>query len=341
MPFRCDSPEFQRNMSLTVSYAGENRLDVSSNLIQENSQLYVSLFNRNAALTEGYIHCCSVCRRFSDGNDVWLSAAELARDAAILSAEHPPSIRERVCGDCADTAGISYLITRSGEAQDETQKLPLVVFLHGASHQRHLMRLYAPPRLVSEGKLLDAPPFFLLSPIKNAKEKWDPHKIVELITSCCDDYPIDLDRVYITGISEGGLALWNTISLYPNIFAAALPVSTIYPDLSSKNIDHIPVWAIHGEQDSVFSSHRFLLSMDKHSKILPHLKWMLLSDRDHDVWSWTYNNRFIWKWMFSQCRTGRQERVFTPKPPILVETEQLISKTNALINRTYRKINEG
>lgn len=323
MPFRCDSPNFQRNMSLTVSYAGENKLDVSSNLDQERSQLYVPLLEHNAALTKGYIDCCSVCRRFSDGNDVWLSAAELARDTNILAAARLPSIRERVCGDCADTAGVSYLISRSGETQSESQKVPLVVFLHGGAHQKNLMRLYAPPRLVSEGKLLDAPPFFLLSPIKKTGERWDSNKIVELVAACCNEYPIDCTRIYLTGISEGGVAVWNTVYRYPGTFAAALPISSINPNAGIAHIGHIPIWAIHGAKDSIFKSRQFLSSAKRLSKILPNLKWTLLSDRDHDVWSWTYNNRFVWNWVFAQCRTGTKELVLNQAPSSRVRTERL------------------
>ena len=69
-------------------------------------------------------------------------------------------------------------------------------------------------------------------------------------------YPIDPDRLYVTGASLGGNGTWYLTAEYPDLFAAAVPmcgiVSSEYngaPSWYVNPIANLPVWTFHGAKD--------------------------------------------------------------------------------------------
>ena len=100
--------------------------------------------------------------------------------------------------------------------------------------------------------------------------------VLEAIEHACSVYPIDRDRISVTGISMGGAATWYLASHYGDLFAAAAPFCG-YCDyrlwekpggltfhmqpweevswqaesaaLLVENLRHTPVWMIHGQWD--------------------------------------------------------------------------------------------
>jgi len=69
---------------------------------------------------------------------------------------------------------------------------------------------------------------------------------------------IDDDRIYVSGYSQGGHCTWHLATLFPHLFAAAVPMAgspifqggdttfTIYLE----NLSNLPMWAIWGEKDT-------------------------------------------------------------------------------------------
>ena len=67
---------------------------------------------------------------------------------------------------------------------------------------------------------------------------------------------IDENRVYIMGFSAGGYMAVNMCLQYPDFFAAAVPVSEVFPNskLTSRDIaslSKMPLWFVHSADDSV------------------------------------------------------------------------------------------
>ena len=78
---------------------------------------------------------------------------------------------------------------------------------------------------------------------------------VELFDMFITDYRVDSSRVYLGGASNGTGAAWNLLTLYPEVFAAAITVSGARAtDDFSHAIAHrmkdVPIWAFHGDLDT-------------------------------------------------------------------------------------------
>ena len=68
-------------------------------------------------------------------------------------------------------------------------------------------------------------------------------------------WPVDQDRLAVTGYSNGGNASWSFAKFQSNTLSAAIPMASSYDvhDLSGNvNVWNIPLYVIHGEEDELF-----------------------------------------------------------------------------------------
>ena len=72
-----------------------------------------------------------------------------------------------------------------------------------------------------------------------------------ILDSLASEFSIDLDRVYVTGLSMGGHGTWDFICRLPERFAAAVPMSGNADASQASKLLHVPTWAFHGESDTV------------------------------------------------------------------------------------------
>ena len=77
----------------------------------------------------------------------------------------------------------------------------------------------------------------------------------ELLDKFLTDYRADTSKVYLAGSSNGTGAVWNLMTLYPEVFAAAIPVSGSraeddYVHAVAHRMKNIAIWAFHGDLDT-------------------------------------------------------------------------------------------
>lgn len=158
----------------------------------------------------------------------------------------------------------------------EGEKYPLVLFLHGSGERGsdNAMQL-----LGNEGALVWASPenqkenpAYILAPQAEAQEEltmyWaeEPNysSVVNLLKETIEKYDVDENRIYVIGMSNGGIGTWNIIEKNPELFAAAVPICGVadidnlileeeYKPLEDnsifKDIKDMPIWVFHAEDD--------------------------------------------------------------------------------------------
>lgn len=67
-------------------------------------------------------------------------------------------------------------------------------------------------------------PCIVISPQVPDGAWWDSEILDALIDHILETYPIDSNRIYVTGLSMGGYGTWDVITKYPERFAAAIPI---------------------------------------------------------------------------------------------------------------------
>jgi predicted peptidase len=183
-----------------------------------------------------------------------------------------------------DTANLLLYVPRN---VDDDELLPAVLYLHGGSHRGadlEKLKGYGPPRLLAAGHQL---PFILIAPQLPEGEIWsDAEGLIRLVDELSRHYPIDPDRLYITGMSMGGRGAWYLAYRYADRFAAIAPVAAFQPITfwsSSGRLGRMPVRAYHGTNDSLapfaeaLRMHEALRAAGGVSEL------EVLSDRDHFI----------------------------------------------------------
>ncbi len=153
----------------------------------------------------------------------------------------------------------------------EGPALPLILFLHGAGERgtdnlshvskninnliqetqfgKHKAILLA-PQVAKEKQWVDIP----WSTGSYHQDKLPEASVsmkmaMKILTEVTAAYRVDKTRIYVAGISMGGYGAWDAITRYPDVFAAAMPLS------GGGNLDAAPllvnkgIWAYHGAAD--------------------------------------------------------------------------------------------
>jgi len=117
-----------------------------------------------------------------------------------------------------------------------------------------------------------------------------------------DNNQIDVNRIYVMGLSMGGYGTWDAIQRRPNFFAAAVPICGGGDKSMAKFLTKIPIWSWHGDQDQVIN---VLRSRDMDTEIrksggVP--KYTEVQGRGHDVWLDVWDSGDLWEWLYSQSK---------------------------------------
>ena len=91
---------------------------------------------------------------------------------------------------------------------------------------------------------------------------------IALVEHFLDAYAIDTERVYIEGYSGGGETLSLVMGARPELFAAALAVSSRWDgDLKALADARVPLYLFTGERDSYYGSGSFKETADELTRL--------------------------------------------------------------------------
>ena len=206
---------------------------------------------------------------------------------------------------------------------DALDRFPLIVFLHGSGERgsdneaqiKHISDLALDPK--NRGKY----PCYVLAPQCPKRELWAEHNkdgttipkptvplqlTIELIEKICRDFPIDKNRIYVTGLSMGGYGVWDLLARFPKKFAAAVPVCGGGDEKSAASIKHVPIWAFHGAKDEIVSPRQSRTMIKALQDAGGSPGYTEYPDIGHDSWVQTYREPHLLPWLFSQ-RLGGSE----------------------------------
>ena len=183
---------------------------------------------------------------------------------------------------------------------------PLIIFLHGSEERgKNDVALKAGlPRRIKREK--ETWPFITVTPVCPVKRRWIEMDLRPLVERLIAEYPVDPDRVYLTGLSMGGFGTWDALLKCGDLFAAAAPIcGGCEAEWAPKLLD-IPIWAFHGEEDPTV---RPAWSIDICRAIKEQggekIRLSLFPDAEHDVWTPAYKDPEFYRWLLSHRLSDR------------------------------------
>ena len=126
----------------------------------------------------------------------------------------------------------------------------------------------------------------------------------ELIDELVKEFPIEKQRIYLTGQSMGGSGAWHMIAQRPKFFAAAvICCGSVALDSAAAAVS-TPLWNFHGDADDTVP---VKLSRDRIAALRKaggHPLSTEYAGVGHNVWQWAYTEPSLVRWMFSKRRSA-------------------------------------
>ncbi|MBN2727947.1 MAG: prolyl oligopeptidase family serine peptidase [Bacteroidales bacterium] len=204
------------------------------------------------------------------------------------------------------------------------QKPAFVLFLHGAGERgtdNELQLTHGVKEFMAED-IRGEYNFILLAPQCPESARWTevdwtkasskmPPRIsiplqesFELMDSLIEEYNVDPQQIYITGLSMGGFGTWDAICRRPDFFAAAMPVCGGGDESKAGLIAHIPIRAFHGKLDHLVLPARSINMVNAIRLNGGNAEIILFDDLGHLCWDRVYQNHDNIHWLFSNWKTG-------------------------------------
>ena len=111
---------------------------------------------------------------------------------------------------------------------------------------------------------------------------------------------VDPNRIYAMGLSMGGYGTWDAIQRRPNFFAAAVPICGGGDKSIAKKLVNLPIWAWHGEKDTVIKPSRSRDMIEAITKAGGTPKYSEIKGRGHNSWIDCWKSQELWSWLYSQ-----------------------------------------
>ena len=207
---------------------------------------------------------------------------------------------------------------------DENQKLPLVIFLHGAGERGsdNEMQLAHGSKLFSDS--ISKYPALVIFPQCNQDSYWpnvtitntqtgrdfqfepdvlpnSPLYLVDLmIDSLIQTGSVDPNRIYVGGLSMGGMGTYSIVAANPDLFAAAFAIcGGGNTEIASRYAQNTPFWIFHGALDDVvpvqYANEMNTALTDAGGKPI----LTIYPKANHNSWDSAFAETDLLKWLFA------------------------------------------
>lgn len=220
----------------------------------------------------------------------------------------------------------------SPKGDDSTRQYPLVIFLHGAFERGddNEAQLAIGGRFFLRDSIRSLYPAYVLFPQCPVDDVWAyfenqidfttgyakdwvfPFRkeptvtgalLKKLIDSCMASGKIDRNRIYVAGLSQGGMGVLDLLARYPDIFAAGISICGAGdPSTSRLFAGKAALWLFHGENDKVVPyefSKQYYRKLEKAGSVV---RFSSYPGVEHNSWINAFAEPGLMHWLFAQAK---------------------------------------
>jgi predicted peptidase len=211
---------------------------------------------------------------------------------------------------------------------DRTKKYPLVLFLHGAGERGNdnEKQLVHGSKQFLSAEVREKFPAIVVFPQCPEDDFWSSVKFdrnaapfrfdfdytgrpapvallqsIDLVKDLIAHESVDTQRVYITGLSMGGMGTFEAVYRYPDLFAAALPICGGGDTLHYQRVQ-TPFWIFQGGADQVVNPKYSRAMVHKLKELKVKVKYTEYPGVNHNSWDNAFAERNYLRWMFGKRR---------------------------------------
>lgn len=202
---------------------------------------------------------------------------------------------------------------------------PLLMFLHGAGERGsdNELQLVHGARFFLKDSIRDSFPAIVVFPQCKTEQSWSnvlyapqgdgriflfPENVDEnlhqdllsgLVKELRLNYLIDDTRIYVGGLSMGGMGTFEFVRRNPKMVAAAFAICGAYNPKAAGKMNNTAWWIFHGEDDTVVPTVHSQDMYDALKASKADVKLTLYPGVQHDSWTNTFAEPGLMEWLFS------------------------------------------
>ncbi len=211
---------------------------------------------------------------------------------------------------------------------DASKKYPLILFLHGSGERGNdnEAQLIHGSKLFLKDELRDKYKAIVVFPQCKAQSSWakidvegdfpnrefifytdaeptnDMILLEGLLKHLKKAYKLDKKRIYVGGLSMGGMGTFELVRRNPKMFAAAFPICGGANPKISKKLRKPYWWVFHGSDDQVVPE-KYSSQMVKAMKALgADVKYSVYDGVGHNSWDNAFAEPELFAWLFSKSK---------------------------------------
>lgn len=214
------------------------------------------------------------------------------------------------------------------ENYDKTKKYPLVLFLHGAGERgsdNEKQLVHGASQFSNPESRIKYPAIVLFpqcpsegywAPIKTRENGFGYEKspkptpamemVIKLLNSYKKTEAVDKNRIYVVGLSMGGMGTYDLICRYPKTFAAAIPICGGVNLERLKKVRKMPIRIYHGADDNIVSPEH---SRDAYIELKANgarkVEYFEFAGVGHNSWTPAFAQSDFLEWLFSQNKNNK------------------------------------
>ena len=123
-----------------------------------------------------------------------------------------------------------------------------------------------------------------------------------MLDAVCSEYKTDPKRIYLTGLSMGGMGTWDMALTYPDKWAAIAPICGRGDVKAAEKIKNLPCWCFHGDADGAVnvSGSREMIEAIKKAGGNP--RYTEMAFIGHNSWDAAYGYDELYSWLGKQVK---------------------------------------
>lgn len=223
--------------------------------------------------------------------------------AAAVALPQEPIQAAEFKGKVVKAVRYDYLVSLPDGYEKSKDRVPLVLFLHGAGERGNdvqKVKVHGVIKEIAKGRKV---PAVVVAPQCEERGWWDADALTSLVDFLERKYRIDKNRIYVTGLSMGGFGTWALGMRNPGRFAALAPICGGGDPTEVAKIANVPMWVTHGDEDKAVPVSESQKMVDAtRAAGNQRIQFTVIKGGQHDVWTDVYAADRFYEWMFAQRR---------------------------------------
>lgn len=215
------------------------------------------------------------------------------------------------------------------EGYDPSKTYPIILFLHGAGEvgNNNTTQLVNCGKAFLRDSIRKNYPAFVLVPQCAKNDTWanatrkvtkagkiertffekgkptkDMQLLQKLLKQIIHGYSVDNRRVYVGGLSMGGMGTYEIVRRNPRLFAAAFPICGGANVAIVPKLKHVNWWVFHGADDKTVSPEYDENMVTAMKGLNIPVQFSLYPNTGHNSWDKAFDETGLFSWIFSNSK---------------------------------------